>query len=75
MDKRQEFLQQIKTYIDFWDKHDTDKKDCLDGLAFSILVILDGESSINAFSVRPILENGEEGDDIAGGLHDDFNKM
>ncbi len=50
--------------------------DKLQMLAFSILVVLDGEAiHLPAFSVKPISENGKRGVDIAGDLHNLFYSM
>lgn len=51
---RQEFLEQVWTTIDYW--HNLPDKTCRDrmeGLAFSLLVILDGGTSLPAFIVAP----------------------
>lgn len=70
---RQEFIDQIKVYVRYWEKlSDQTSSEKLEGLAFSILVMLDGESSLPPFAVRPIDENGKEGDDIGGALHELF---
>lgn len=70
---RQDFVDQIKVYVRYWDKlPDKTSSEKLEGLAFSILVMLDGESSLPPFAVKPIDENGKEGDDIGGALHELF---
>jgi len=85
---RKMYLDMIRAYIDYWAIEP--KKTCrekLEGLAFSILLIIDGESALPAFSLTPIphpgdrqycIDNGERwwpsGIDIAGGLHEDFVK-
>lgn len=40
----EEFIQAIKEYVDFWDRQDRNSKEKLEGIAFSILFILDGIS-------------------------------
>jgi hypothetical protein len=44
---RQQFLEQVITYVDYWDKNDRagTQRDRLKGLAFSILVLLDGNTA------------------------------
>ena len=74
--QEKEFLNTIWEYIDYWEKSDNTSKDKLRKLAFSILVILDGESAyLPPFSVRPIDDKGKEGKDIAGNLHNNFYKL
>lgn len=41
-----EFLNAIKWYVNYWDRQNETTKEKLEGLAFSILVILDGHSEI-----------------------------
>ncbi len=83
---RQEFLDHIRGMIRYWDSDvvsgSKTRADRLEGLAFSILVMLDGESSLPGFRViadphpddmQYHIDEGEnyypEGVDIAGGLH------
>lgn len=37
-----EFCNAINEYVDYWDGQDRSKKECLNGLAFCILRLLDG---------------------------------
>jgi len=67
---REEFLSHIRHLIGYWSKIPQDNvKERLEGLAFSILVALDGGSSLPRFIVAPIqyeedkeyhIENGED---------------
>lgn len=52
---RDEFLHTVWDYIDYWNRVDNGylTKERLAGLAFSILVILDGESVLPGFEVIP----------------------
>lgn len=83
---KEEFLQLIKVYVGEWNKTDKTKEECLRGLAFGILVILDGESvGFPGCKVIPEphpddkeyrIKNGEnyfpDNVDIAGNLHHEF---
>jgi hypothetical protein len=82
------FLEYIEVLVDYWERAEGPRstRDRLEGLAFSILVMLDGESALPKFSVcsdphpndkefhRSQGENWfpEEGCDIAGDLHERF---
>jgi hypothetical protein len=69
-----EFMDQICDDIDYW--HDLPEKtirERMEGAIFSALVMLDGGCSCAPpFAVRPIDEDGSEGKDIAGYLHEIF---
>jgi hypothetical protein len=69
-----EFVDQVYNIINYW--HDLPGKTILErieGAIFLTLVIFDGESGeLPLFAVRPIDEDGNEGDDIAGYLHEVF---
>jgi hypothetical protein len=71
---KNEFVEQVYNIIDYW--HDLPGKTILErieGAIFSTLVIFDGESGgLPPFAVRPIDEDGNEGADIAGYLHEVF---
>jgi hypothetical protein len=71
--------------VDYWEHQPAGKRDSLEGLAFSILVALDGEcGGLPGFSVKPlphrsdkrylksIGENWYEQTEIAGSLHEVF---
>lgn len=85
------FLAHIHTLVDYWENESRTKtsKEKLNGLAFSILSMLDGCSGeMPGFEVKAIgakedieffLQTGQdyyplEGEDIAGSLHEKFYK-
>lgn len=84
---REQFLEHIHNMVNYWNNEKVNTREALDGLAFSILATLDGESGdLPGFRVTPICpeedkkylqENGEnyydEGIDIAGCLHEYYN--
>lgn len=57
---RLEFLDHIHTLIDYWNGQDGNTKDKLEGLAFSIMVTLDGESALPPFIVAPIFDEADK---------------
>lgn len=79
---QEEFLEVIRGCIDYWEHEDRkpDIKDKLEGLAFSILVIFDGESMHPPCILKPQVSSpdGREwldiGHNISGNLHDLFCK-
>ncbi|MCM3783688.1 hypothetical protein M3231_11955 [Neobacillus mesonae] len=73
-----EFLEHIKHgIVEYWsklpDKSDIEK---CEGVAFSILTLLDGYSGgMPAFEVKPLDEKGIAGEDIAGSLHEQYSAL
>jgi len=54
---RTEFLEHIRELVNYWDRIEKDTtKEKLEGLAFSILVTLDGCSSLPSFIVAPLTD-------------------
>jgi len=48
---REEFLSHIRNLATYWNHVQDDKKEALDGLAFSILSMLDGSGELPAFTI------------------------
>ena len=86
------FLNYIHDLVDYWEHEDraTTTKDKLEGLAFSILSTIDGDSAeLPAYALIPLGNPDdieycksmgqdyypEETEDIAGALHDNFMKQ
>lgn len=75
MTKEQERLfNAMRTYIDYWEiQPNKSVREKLEGFAFCVLVIIDGECGYaGPYSMRPVDENNELGEDISGNLHDLF---
>jgi hypothetical protein len=82
---RKQFLDQVRTYIDHWSHKNTSVEDKLKGLAFSIMVILDGGTNLPGFAVIPYPHEDDrqfcidnninwwpDGVDISGSLHEEL---
>lgn len=67
---RELFLKQVKQSVDFWVTADVNKlRDRLDGVAFSIMNIIDGTSSLPSFILAPAPHE----DDKESCIQDDVN--
>ena len=66
------FIEQLKDIRDYWLEHSADKtaKDIVDGVLFSTLVMIDGDSGMNDFHSLKIIDrhNGKRID--CGYLHE-----
>ena len=71
---REAFLEHVWDMIEYWEHEERqDWPGRLRGLAFSLLVALDGGAGeLPGYSVRPLRGNRK---DIAGGLHDRFYQV
>ena len=57
---REEFLDEVRQVIDYWSNSTLDIKKACEGIAFGILVILDGENaSMPSFIVAPDPDAGD----------------
>jgi hypothetical protein len=70
------FIDMVVDTIDYWcELPKKTLRERMEGFAFSILVTLDGESGdMPPYAVRPLDEDGDEGEDIAGCLHELFSQ-
>jgi hypothetical protein len=66
---KQEFLKNIHSLVDYWNEVDEkDNKERLEGLAFSILVLLDGDNAGSpGFIVAPLPHKDDKQYDIDNG--------
>jgi hypothetical protein len=70
-----EFIDMVVDTIDCWyELPEKTLRERLEGLAFSILVAFDGDGSTPPYAIRPLDEDGDEGEDIAGYLHELFSQ-
>lgn len=70
------FLSYIIKMIKYWQSQEQlSEKEKLEGVAYSILVAIDGEApDVGPYSLCPLLEDENWGADISGNLHDLFYK-
>lgn len=81
-ESKKQFLEYIKSRVDYWYNIERKtKKEAMNGLVYSILLGIDGESGgLPPYELKPCVSSpdGEEwlkcGLDIAGSLHESWNK-
>lgn len=85
---RELFLEHVRDLVDYWNAQKVDRKEAIEGIAFSILTVLDGSTiALPGFRVSPICPEEDvkyykksgknyydESIDIAGCLHEHFYK-
>lgn len=62
-DSREQFLESVRTIVDYWGNQDHDKHTIAQGTAFSIMCLLDGVCVDNLDGYR-VIDNGT-GQDIS----------
>jgi hypothetical protein len=69
---QKQFIDQVDTLVRYWVSLGKDPKETADGVAFSIMNILDGNSGTPPYAMYPIDEHGniDTNCDIAGYLHE-----
>lgn len=71
----QEFVNHTRLLVHYWDmlpsKTTTER---LEGLVSSIFGMINGNTDLPAFTLRPLDEKDNEGEDIGGELRDLWNK-
>jgi hypothetical protein len=64
-----DFAAEVAEIVKYWAEQPQDKRRIAEGVAHSIMAIIDGEGANGQrFVLRPI-NRGKRGDDIAGRLH------
>jgi hypothetical protein len=80
-DPKQQLLDHVSAMVDYWASEpgksnvpaETSKRQALEGLAFSLLVMLDGDAMTGgAWLLEPVDEHGNVGENIAGTLHEEW---
>jgi len=65
---RNEFLAEVKNVVNYWANQPGDKYNTADGVAFSILGLLDGCGLMPGFVVAPSYTKEERDESIADGM-------
>lgn len=74
-DKQKEFIEQIKTIKDYWlSLPDKTKEEAVDGVLFSLLVMIDGDSGINDFHSLKIIDTTDKKRIDCGHLHEYYHR-
>lgn len=71
MNKQEEFIKQIKRIKNYWiSLPDKTTEEVVDGVLFSLLVMIDGDSSVNDFHPLKIIDVIDDEQVDSGCLHD-----
>jgi hypothetical protein len=74
MSKQEQFIEQIKNIKNYWlSVPDKTTEEVIDGVLFSILVMIDGDSGINDFHALEIIDTEDEQHIDCGYLHEVYN--
>ena len=73
MTKQEEFISQLKDIKNYWlSLPDKTTEEVVDGVLFSLLVMIDGESGMNDFHALEIIDTEDEQQIDCGYLHELF---
>ena len=73
MTKQEEFISQLKDIKNYWlSLPDKTAEEVVDGVLFSLLVMIDGESGMNDFHALEIIDTEDEQQIDCGYLHELF---
>ena len=71
MNKQEQFIEQIKTIKDYWLRQpNLTTEDTVDRVLFSLLVMIDGDSSANNFRALEIIDTEDDESISCGYLHE-----
>ena len=71
MNKQEQFIEQIKDIKDYWLRQpNLTTEDTIDGVLFSLLVMIDGDSSANNFRALEIIDTEDDESISCGYLHE-----
>ena len=71
MNKQEEFISQLKGIKNYWlSLPDKTTEQVVDGVLFSLLVMIDGESGMNDFHALEIIDTEDEQQIDCGYLHE-----
>lgn len=74
MSKQEQFIEQIKNIKNYWlSVPDKTTEEVIDGVLFSLLVMIDGDSGMNDFHALEIIDTEDEQHIDCGYLHEVYN--
>ena len=75
MNKQEQFIEQLKTIKDYWLRQpNLTTEETVDGVLFSLLVMIDGDSSANNFCALEIIDTEDEQHIDCGYLHEFYHR-
>ena len=75
MNKQEEFIEQIKGIKNYWlSLPDKTTEEVVDGVLFSLLVMIDGDSGMNDFHTLKIIDTTDEEQINCGYLHEFYHR-
>ena len=76
MSKQEEFIKQIKNIKDYWLKvPDKTTEEVVDGVLFSLLVMIDGDSGMNDFHPLRVVDDTDGEQIDCGHLHEYYYRQ
>ncbi len=73
-EQRDRFIRQVKTMVKYWSlQPNITPEKVADGVAYSIMTLIDGSGSSTGYSLCPLDANGNELDDIGQNLHEYYS--
>lgn len=75
MSKQEQFIEQIKNIKNYWlSMPDKTTEEVIDGVLFSLLVMIDGDSGINDFRALEIIDTEDDEFISCGYLHEFYHR-
>ena len=75
MNKQEQFINQLKEIKDYWlSQPDITAEEAVDGVLFSLLVMIDGDSGMNDFHALEIIDTEDEQHIDCGYLHEFYHR-
>lgn len=74
MSKQEQFIEQIKDIKNYWLRQKTrTTEEIVDGVLFSLLVMIDGDSGMNDFHALEIIDTEDDESISCGYLHEYYH--
>ena len=75
MTKQEQFIKQIKDIKNYWLRQpNLTTEDIVDGVLFSLLVMIDGDSGMNDFHALEIIDTEDDESISCGYLHEFYHR-